>query len=98
MFGFDRYVENVYMSDINVQRRSMKQIQSFAAYVNSHSIKATDSRALRAWQEQHPNVYILVYNNDDIVFDSQWVIEKRGGIQICHNQFRDWGDGYSYSG
>lgn len=78
MFGFDRYVEDVYMSDANVQQRSMKQIQSFAAYVNSHSMKATDSRALRAWQEQHPNVYILVYNNDDIVFDSQWVIEKRG--------------------
>lgn len=81
MFGFDRYVEDVYMSDINVQRRSMKQIQSFAAYVNSHSIKATDSRALRAWQEQHSNVYILVYNNDDIVFDSQWVIEKRSAYK-----------------
>lgn len=81
MFGFDRYVEDVYMSDANVQQRSMKQIQSFAAYVNSHSMKATDSRALRAWQEQHPNVYILVYNNDDIVFDSQWVIEKRGAYK-----------------
>ena len=85
MFGFDRYVEDVYMSDANVQQRSMKQIQSFAAYVNSHSMKATDSRALRAWQEQHPNVYIL---GD----------REKGGIQICHNQFRDWGDGYSYSG
>ena len=81
MFVLDRYLANVYMSETNVQRRSMKQIQSFAAYVNSHSMKATDSRALRAWQEQHKNVYILVYNNEDIVFDSQWMIEKRGAYK-----------------
>lgn len=81
IFVLDRYVTNVYMSDTNVQRRSMQQIQSFAAYVNSHSMKASDSRALRAWQEQHKNVYILIYNNDDIVFDSQWMIEKRGAYK-----------------
>lgn len=81
MFVLDKYVTNVYMSETNVQRRSMKQIQSFAAYVNSHSMKATDSRALRAWQEQHQNVYILVYNNQDIIFDSQWMIEKKGAYK-----------------
>lgn len=81
MLGLDRYISNVYMSDTNVQRRSMRQIQGFAAYVNSHSVKAADSRALRAWQEQHKNVYILVYNNADIVFDSQWMIEKRGAYK-----------------
>lgn len=81
MLALDTYVANVYMSDANVQQRSMQQIQSFAAYVNSHSMKASDSRALRAWQGKHKNVYILIYNNDDIVFDSQWMIEKRGAYK-----------------
>lgn len=52
MLALDRYVANVYMSDANVQQRSMQQIQSFAAYVNSHSMKASDSRALRAWDDK----------------------------------------------
>lgn len=30
---------------------------------------------------KHKNVYILIYNNDDIVFDSQWMIEKRGAYK-----------------
>ena len=81
MLALDTYVANVYMSDANVQQRFMQQIQSFAAYVNSHSMKASDSRALRAWQGKHKNVYILIYNNDDIVFDSQWMIEKRGAYK-----------------
>lgn len=81
MLALDTYVANVYMSDANVQQRSMQQIQSFAAYVNSHSMKASDSRALREWQGKHKNVYILIYNNDDIVFDSQWMIEKRGAYK-----------------
>lgn len=81
MLALDTYVANVYMSDANVQQRSMQQIQSFAAYVNSHSMKASDFRALRAWQGKHKNVYILIYNNDDIVFDSQWMIEKRGAYK-----------------
>ena len=49
--------------------------------MTSHSIKATDTQALRAWQEQHDNVYILIYNNNDIVFDSDWMIEKKGAYK-----------------
>jgi methyl-accepting chemotaxis protein len=74
-------MKNVYMSDTNTQKRSARQIQSFASYVTSHSIKATDTQALRAWQEQHDNVYILIYNNNDIVFDSDWMIEKKGAYK-----------------
>ena len=81
VFVLNKYISDVYMSDANVQRRSMKQIQSFAAYVTSHSMKATDTRALRAWQEQHDNIYMLVYNNNDIIFDSQWMVEKRGAYK-----------------
>lgn len=80
-FALNSYMKNVYMSDTNTQKRSARQIQSFASYVTSHSIKATDTQALRAWQEQHDNVYILIYNNNDIVFDSDWMIEKKGAYK-----------------
>ena len=63
MFLLDRYVSSVYMSSDHTSRRSAKQIQSFASYVTAHSLKSTDSRALRSWQEQHGDVYIMIYNN-----------------------------------
>ena len=81
IYALNSSMKNVYMSDTNTQKRSARQIQSFASYVTSHSIKATDSQALRAWQEQHDNVYILIYNNNDIVFDSDWMIEKKGAYK-----------------
>lgn len=81
MFLLDKYVSSVYMSSDHTSRRSAKQIQSFASYVTAHSLKSTDSRALRAWQEQHDDVYIMIYNNDDMVFDSDWMIQKMGAYK-----------------
>lgn len=77
-FGLEKYVSNVYMNSDNTSNRTAKKIQSFSAYVTTHSIKSTDTKALRTWQEQHENIYLLVYNKDNLVFDSDWVIEKRG--------------------
>lgn len=81
IFALNKYVTDVYMSPENTSRRAAREIQSFASYVTSHSIKGTDTRALRAWQEQRSDVYILIYNNDDIVFDSDWVIQKKGAYK-----------------
>ncbi|MDD6404691.1 MAG: HAMP domain-containing sensor histidine kinase [Clostridiales bacterium] len=80
-FAFGKYVSSVYMSSRNTSRRASQHIQDFAAYVTSHSIRSTDSRALRAWQEKNDNVYIMVYNNSDIVFDSDWVIARKGAYK-----------------
>lgn len=77
-FVLEKYVSNVYMDSDNTLNRSARKIQNFAVYVTNHSIKSTDTKALRAWQEQHNDVYLLIYNKDNIVFDSDWVIEKRG--------------------
>ena len=38
-FALNSYMKNVYMSDTNTQKRSARQIQSFASYVTSHSIR-----------------------------------------------------------
>ena len=81
IFALNKYVTDVYMSPEHTSRRAAREIQSFASYVTSHSIKGTDTRALRAWQEQRSDVYILIYNNDDIVFDSDWVIQKKGAYK-----------------
>lgn len=81
MKALDAYISDVYMSETNTDKRAAAQIQSFASYVTSHSIKSTDSKALQAWQEQHSNVYILIYNNNDIVFDSAWTIEQTGSYK-----------------
>lgn len=77
-FALEKYVSNVYMNNANTSKRSVRKVQSFASYVNSHSIKSTDTKTIRLWQEDHGNVYILIYNKNDLVFDSNWVIEKRG--------------------
>lgn len=77
-FALEKYISNVYMSSARTSNRSAKKIQSFAAYVSSHDVRSTDTKLLRTWQEQHDNAYLLVYNKDDLIFDSDWVVERKG--------------------
>lgn len=77
-FALDGYLTNVYMNSTNTANRSKKKVQSFAAYVSSHSLRSTDAAALNSWQEQHDDVYLMIYNKDNLIFDSGWVVEKRG--------------------
>lgn len=77
-FLLGKYVDNVYMNEENMQRRQANQVQSFTSYVTSHGVKASDTKALRTWQEATPDAYLIIYNDNEMVFDSDWMIQKRG--------------------
>jgi signal transduction histidine kinase len=81
MFALDRYMENVYRSEEKTEARAKKQVESFATYVTNHGVKSSDSEGIKKWQEKHEDIYIVVYKNDRLVFDADWVIKKRGAYK-----------------
>ncbi|MGN0393778.1 MAG: histidine kinase dimerization/phospho-acceptor domain-containing protein [Coprococcus sp.] len=66
------YLQNVYLSEENVKERNSDYIDSFADYVKRNKVASSDMKSILSWQEQEENVYILVYENEDIIFDSTW--------------------------
>lgn len=66
-------IENVYLSHSAVQRRTLDYVEDFAFYVSKNHIASSDMSAILSWQDQKKDVYILVYQNDKIIFDpTKW--------------------------
>lgn len=71
------YLQNVYLSDENTKQRNDRHIENFAEYVKKNNVGASDIKSILSWQEKENNVYILVYENDEIIFDSTWWAGRR---------------------
>lgn len=63
-------IENVYLSDSAVQKRNLDNIEEFSFYVSANHVASSDMASILSWQEKKNDVYILVYQNDQIIFDS----------------------------
>lgn len=71
------YLQNVYLSDENTKKRNDEHIENFSEYVRDNKVEASDIKAILKWQESENNVYILVYENDEIIYDSTWWANRR---------------------
>lgn len=71
------YLQNVYLSDENTKQRNDEHIENFAEYVKKNKVGASDIKSILTWQEKENNVYILVYENDEIIYDSTWWAGRR---------------------
>ena len=64
------YINTEYLSDAAVKERVLEKINDFAEYVEDEEINSKDADAILEWQKEEKNVYILVYKNKSIVYDS----------------------------
>ncbi len=71
------YLQNVYLSEDNTKKRNNEHIEKFSEYVRNNKVAASDIKAILSWQEKENNVYILVYENDEIIYDSTWWANRR---------------------
>lgn len=72
------YIQNTYRSDENTRERNDEHIDNFTKYVKENKVKASDMKSILLWQEREEDVYILVYENENIIFDSTWWANKPG--------------------
>lgn len=91
-------IETFYLSESAIQKRNLDNIEDFTFYVGRNHVKSSDMAAILSWQEQKRDVYILVSQNDQIIFDSTtWESQSQNpdGIDISRsidqgsNEFKD---------
>lgn len=71
------YLQNVYLSDEHTKKRNDAHIENFSEYVRDNKVESSDIKSILKWQESENNVYILVYENDKIIYDSTWWGNRR---------------------
>lgn len=71
------YLQNVYLSDEHTKERNDAHIENFSEYVRDNKVESSDIKSILKWQESENNVYILVYENDKIIYDSTWWGNRR---------------------
>ena len=51
-------------------RRTDEKIDRFSDYVRDNKVKSTDMNAILRWQQEEGSVYLLVYQNENVIYDS----------------------------
>ncbi len=83
------YINTEYLSEAAVNERVLKKINDFAEYVEDEGINSKDADAILEWQKEERNVYILVYKNKSIVYDSTMLENNKvtGGRSLSDTEY-----------
>lgn len=63
-------IDKKYLDETTVARRTEEKIDRFSDYVSKNKVKSTDMNAILSWQREEGSVYLLVYQNENVVYDS----------------------------
>lgn len=63
-------IEKKYLNESAANKRTEAKINDFSDYVSKKNIASNDVNAILKWQRQERDVYILVYQNETVIFDS----------------------------
>ena len=63
-------IEKKYLNESAANKRTEAKINDFSDYVSEKNIASNDVNAILKWQRQERDVYILVYQNETVIFDS----------------------------
>ena len=63
-------IDKKYLDETATARRTEEKIDRFSAYVRDNKVKSTDMNAILRWQQEEGSVYLLVYQNENVIYDS----------------------------
>lgn len=63
-------IDKKYLNEATVARRTEEKIDHFSDYVSKNKVKSTDMNAILSWQREEGSVYLLVYQNENVIYDS----------------------------
>ena len=63
-------IDKKYLNEATVARRTEEKIDRFSDYVSKNKVKSTDMNAILSWQREEGSVYLLVYQNENVIYDS----------------------------
>lgn len=63
-------IDKDYLDETATARRTEEKIDRFSDYVRDNKVKSTDMNAILRWQQEEGSVYLLVYQNENVIYDS----------------------------
>ena len=63
-------IDKKYLDETATARRTEEKIDRFSDYVRDNKVKSTDMNAILRWQQEEGTVYLLVYQNENVIYDS----------------------------
>ena len=63
-------IDKRYLDETATARRTEEKIDRFSDYVRDNKVKSTDMNAILRWQQEEGSVYLLVYQNENVIYDS----------------------------
>lgn len=63
-------IDKKYLNETATAWRTEEKIDRFSDYVRDNKVKSTDMNAILRWQQEEGSVYLLVYQNENVIYDS----------------------------
>ena len=73
---FDRYIDKRYLSDEKKEERTLEFRDDLQAYVTGNGLKCDDTEKISEWAKDKKYLYILVYKDDELLFETGRYEEK----------------------
>ena len=68
--GIKQYIKSGYLSDENKAEREKSYREDLQKYVTENGLTANDADSIANWAQKHKYVYVLIYKDDELLFES----------------------------
>ncbi len=68
--GVKEYITINYLSEEKVKERNDKHVRDLQEYVTENNLTVNDAKLIAEWAKQNKYVYVLIFNGDQLLFDS----------------------------
>ncbi len=75
-----KLIDYYYMADSAVSDRLTEYEQSFESFVIDNDISVTDVSNISKWVKDQKNIYLILYDGDEIIYESGWWDEKSSAM------------------
>lgn len=77
-FLFDRYIENKYLSSESKAERAEEHKNDLQSFVTSNGLSCSDTKKIAEWAQGNRYLYILIYKDDQLLFESGQYEDENG--------------------
>ena len=85
----NRYINNKYLSDEKKTERYEIYKNELQEYVTNNNLTSDDTAAIADWAEQHKYLYLLIFNGEELLFESGQYTGSENNPEMGENKEND---------
>lgn len=70
LFGFNFVIDRYYVTEEHRTEREIRFYTDLQEYVTDHALSSSDIKSVTEWVRRNPYVYLLISNDDELIFSS----------------------------